>query len=334
VRYSVVIPTFNMSEHLAGLVESLRAGGVLEGASEILLVNDGSTDATSETLAQLSAKAPQLREVKLDKNVGRFFARLHGARQAKEENILFLDTRLALAHNFHEALTQVADTHRAVVGAVDIDTTRSTFCLYWDRIHKLIFRKHFAAAKNAIVLTPENFDEFLKGTGVFLCPRDLFVAACTLFESTDLLSDDTYLMREIVKSVPIVVHPDVRVNWFPRETFREFVWRIWDRGPGFVEYHIVERKGGPFFWAVMGGLAAGSGVLVLLVLVPPVGALAVGAAVGTVVLSTALFAQSPVEFVRMAGLHTAVTAAFGAGVVRGLWVQAKRRASGMSAARA
>jgi glycosyltransferase involved in cell wall biosynthesis len=316
VRYSVVIPTFNMSEHLAGLVESLRAGGVLEGASEILLVNDGSTDATSETLAQLSAKAPQLREVKLDKNVGRFFARLHGARQAKEENILFLDTRLALAHNFHEALTQVADTHRAVVGAVDIDTTRST------------------AAKNAIVLTPENFDEFLKGTGVFLCPRDLFVAACTLFESTDLLSDDTYLMREIVKSVPIVVHPDVRVNWFPRETFREFVWRIWDRGPAFVEYHIVERKGGPFFWAVMGGLAAGSGVLVLLVLVPPVGALAVGAAVGTVVLSTALFAQSPVEFVRMAGLHTAVTAAFGAGVVRGLWVQAKRRASGMSAARA
>lgn len=329
MSFSVVIPTCNMAEHLPGLVASLERSGLLAAAREVILVDDGSTDDTAQVLASLGEGLPEdlrahFRPLVLGKNVGRFFARLEGARAATSDDVLFLDTRVTPALDFAAALERVSADHRAVVGSVDIDTSRSVFCLYWDRSHKAIFRKHFRDAKKPIVLTPANYDDYLKGTGVFLCPRELFLRACEEFEDQDLLSDDTFLMKRIVEEVPITIHPDVRVGWVPRETYRDFVWRIWDRGPQFVEYHVFEKRG-VFFWATILGLATAAGVAVTIVVAPPVGLALAGAGVLAVAASTALLAKGPLEFVRLAPLHVGVAAAFGAGAVRGIVVNARRK---------
>ncbi|NOU26331.1 MAG: glycosyltransferase [Polyangiaceae bacterium] len=334
MAFSVVIPTFEMQSHLEALWQSLCAAGVTQAAEEIVFVDDGSRDETASVLDAIAARpeaAGKLRVLRLPENVGRFEARRRGAAAARSENVLFLDTRLTLPEDFAKALLRAVATYPAIVGAVDIDTRKNRFCLYWDRSHKLIFRKHYAKAHAPIVLTPENFDDFLKGTGVFYCPRELFLRACEAFEGQDLLSDDTFLMRRMVEECPITVHPDVRVSWVPRETFREFVWRIWDRGPGFVEYHVFERRG-LFFWVTTGALAASGAVLVLCVVAPPVGFSLAGAGLLAIGASTALLAKSPRELVALLPIHTAVTLAFGAGAVRGIWVSLKKRAGGQPAA--
>lgn len=320
---SLVVPTYEMSAHLEALWASLEGAGLFDVVSEVVIVDDGSKDDTPAVVERLRTlpRGSLIVPVRLARNMGRYRARVEGAKTAKGSHVLFLDTRVELPKNFGEALRAAADRYPAVMGNVDVDVTRNVFCLYWDRSHKRIFRRHYEATKKPLTLDEHNYDDYLKGTGVLLCDREVFLECCAKFE--DLLSDDTLLLKELVKKTPITIPPDVRISWVPREDWRAFLGRIWERGPGFVEYHVIERRG-VFFWAVVVGGVVVIGIGALSVVAPPIGlAAAVTAAFGTVA-STALFARSPGELVRLAPLHVAVVGTFGASVVRGLVVNAKR----------
>jgi len=207
------------------------------------------------------------------------------------------------------------------MGHVDIDVARNVFCLYWDRSHRFIFRRHYADTRGTLTLTTENFDRYLKGTGVLLCGRDLFVATSSRYG--DLFSDDTLLMKDMVATTPITIVPDVRVQWVPRETAGAFLARIWERGPGFVEYHVLQHRG-RFFWMVVAGGVVFVGLAGVSFAVPPAGLAIAGGTLLVTAASAALFAKSASEAVRMAPLHVAVVATFGGSVVRGLAVNALR----------
>ena len=320
---SVVIPTYEMASHLDELWSSLDRSGLLDVVREVIIVDDGSNDATRDVLARLGEgpRGERLRVLSLPKNVGRFRARLAGAKEATGERILFLDTRLVLPADFGECLAGAASLHRSVMGNVDIDVTRDVFCLYWQRSHHFLFRRHYRDTVRELTLTKENYDQYLKGTGVFLCERELFVNTSERY--SDLFSDDTLLMKDMVATTPITLHPAVRVSWVPRDNARDFLARIWERGPGFVEYHVLEHRG-RFFWIIAGGSVGLVGLVGVAVVAPPVAAAITVGAVGVAALSTALFARSAREAVRMAPLHVAVVATFGGSVLRGLAVNARR----------
>ena len=321
--FAVVIPTYNMSSFLDDLWASLVASGVVDFATEILVVDDASSDDTVAHLESIRAKdvlaAQKLRVLALKTNAGRFGARFAGAKEAQGDDILFLDTRLTLGPEFGANLEKARSEHRSIVGSVDIDTTRNVFCLYWDRSHKFMFRKHYAHAHAPIVLTPSNYDEFLKWTTVCYVPRDVVLASFEVCKDRGLLNDDTFLMKHIVETCPITVHPEVRIKWVPRENFREFVYRMWDRGPSFVEYHVFEHRGF-LFKVTMASLAGAAATGLLLVFVPPVGWVVVGGATAALILSTFALTRSPSEAIRMVPVHVATVGAFGAGIVRGLGV--------------
>lgn len=324
---SLVVPTYEMSGYLPELWASFESAGLFDVLEEVIVVDDGSKDATREVLARLAggAHGEKLVRVHLERNVGRFRARIEGAKRAKGSHVLFLDSRLTLPQGFGRALAVAAEKHASVMGVVDIDVTRNVFCLYWDRSHRRIFRRTYEATKRELVLTPDNYDDHVKGTTVFLCERDTFLETSSAFE--DLLNDDTFLLKEMVKKTPITIDPTVRVQWVPRETFREFLERLWERGPSFVEYHVFEHQGA-FFWAVVAGGVVFVGLSCLTLAAPFVGGIAWTGALAATALSTALFARSPVELVKLAPLHVAVVGTFGAGVLRGLWVNARRAAFG------
>jgi hypothetical protein len=266
----------------------------------------------------------------LEKNVGRFRARIEGARRATSERVLFLDSRLTLPSGFGEAIRAAADEHTAVMANVDIDVDRNIFCLYWERSHRRIFRRHFEATKTTLTLTPENYDRYLKGTTAILVPRDVFLESCAGFH--DLLNDDTFLLGEVVARTPITIDPRVRVQWVPREDWKGFLARLWERGPSFVEYHVFEHRGA-FFWAVVAGGVLFVGFVGLTMVAPPIGLVAAAGALALTAASTALFARTPLELVKLAPLHVAVVGTFGAGILRGLAVNAKRALRGRSARR-
>ena len=71
VALSIVVPIYNEEESLPFLVNQLlEVLQPMEETFELVLVNDGSTDASAEVLKTMSTKVPELVCVLLRKNYG------------------------------------------------------------------------------------------------------------------------------------------------------------------------------------------------------------------------------------------------------------------------
>lgn len=113
VEISVVLPTFNRAQALRANFSSLAA---LEGVGEILVVDDGSTDATLDVLREFSDD--RLRVVAQPRNLGAPAARNRGAALAQGFWVLFGEDDCRFPPDFAAVLREEALAHGAdVVGA-------------------------------------------------------------------------------------------------------------------------------------------------------------------------------------------------------------------------
>lgn len=93
--YSLVIPVYNEEETLPVLFE--RLDGLLrqlDGPAEVLLVDDGSTDASWETMAGLAATDDRFRLVRLSRNFGHQLAITAGLDLARGDATVVMDADL------------------------------------------------------------------------------------------------------------------------------------------------------------------------------------------------------------------------------------------------
>jgi glycosyltransferase involved in cell wall biosynthesis len=92
---SVIIPAFNSEQSLPELLRRVTA--VLRDAGtpfEVIVVNDGSRDATWRVMQELAAQFPSLRAINLMRNYGQHNALLCGIRSAQFETALTIDDDL------------------------------------------------------------------------------------------------------------------------------------------------------------------------------------------------------------------------------------------------
>jgi len=89
---SVVVPVYNERESVRPLSEELlRALRGLGRRTEVLFIDDGSTDGTSEILAELAASEPEISVVRLRRNFGKAAALMAGFREARGDAIVTID---------------------------------------------------------------------------------------------------------------------------------------------------------------------------------------------------------------------------------------------------
>jgi len=93
--YSVVIPVYNSEKIVASTVSLVREFFLARGLRfEIVLVNDGSPDASWEVVSGLARQYPEVVAIDLLKNYGQHHANLCGFREAKGDFIITMDDDL------------------------------------------------------------------------------------------------------------------------------------------------------------------------------------------------------------------------------------------------
>jgi glycosyltransferase involved in cell wall biosynthesis len=99
MELSIVIPCFNEAERIDACLEAVTShlDGLAGVASEVLVVDDGSTDATAERARAWAGRRSDVRLLALARNAGKGAAVREGVLAAAGDIVVFLDADLAVA---------------------------------------------------------------------------------------------------------------------------------------------------------------------------------------------------------------------------------------------
>lgn len=137
-RISVVIPAFNEADRLYANLRTVCA--VLDGSEfEVVVVDDGSQDATFEESLRAAADGLPIRAFRLENNRGKGAALFHGFKQASGDIIAFLDADLEISPEEIPTLLAAMRSSEAEV-AVGVKRWRSTSFPLARRALSLLYR--------------------------------------------------------------------------------------------------------------------------------------------------------------------------------------------------
>jgi glycosyltransferase involved in cell wall biosynthesis len=128
ITHSIVVPAYNEAKRLEATLD-LVLGYVAaqKWNAEVLVVNDGSKDATRDIVLQRAAHNPALRLVENPGNRGKGYSVRHGVMEARGEFILFTDADLASPiEEGEKLLAALAAGADMAIGSRWLDTSLQT----------------------------------------------------------------------------------------------------------------------------------------------------------------------------------------------------------------
>jgi hyaluronan synthase len=119
---TIVVPAFNEEDGIAGTIASCVGVDYPRELLEIIIVNDGSTDATWDRMLAAKQRFPQVTIIDLGSNYGKRGAMAEGVRRATGEVLVFVDSDSYLDRNAVTNIVQPFSDDRvgAVVGHADV----------------------------------------------------------------------------------------------------------------------------------------------------------------------------------------------------------------------
>jgi dolichyl-phosphate beta-glucosyltransferase len=166
---SIVIPCFNEERRLPSALEKiqqhLRSHGS-EAATEIIVVDDGSSDATARVVEERRAGFPQLRLVSNGRNRGKGFSVRHGMLESRGRVALFTDADLSSPIEESAKLFSALESAEIAIGSRALD--RSLI-----QIHQSALREFAGILFNRMVrlATGLPFEDTQCGFKVFRMPE-------------------------------------------------------------------------------------------------------------------------------------------------------------------
>lgn len=119
---SIIIPAFNEEERLPQTLEQISQYlRTLPFTSEIIVVNDGSTDNTAQVVSALAKKISSLSLVSNDRNRGKGFSVRHGMLEARGRIALFTDADLSAPIEESQKLLTALESADVAVGSRAMD---------------------------------------------------------------------------------------------------------------------------------------------------------------------------------------------------------------------
>lgn len=240
---SIVIPTYNGAEWLPRTIDEIAIAINEAGLKkfEIVVINDGSTDDTVETVEKYAKSSPLPIRTVSQENSGRFIARKTGTETAKYPYLLFVDTRVFIG----------SGSLKYLLGEFSKDQSRQVWCSharvakegniyarFWEAMAFLAWRKYFSNPKDTSYGINE-FDDYPKGTTCFFVKKSILVEANEWFmqntKDLKVSNDDTLLLRGIAKKHNINISPGFWCTYHARSTLGKFVPHVYHRGKVVVD---------------------------------------------------------------------------------------------------
>lgn len=242
MKISIIVPVHNGEETIEECLSALINQDYQKEKYEIVVVDDASTDRTSGIVGYVREKGKRIgiscRYVRNQRREGRLLARINGAKEATHSLLLFVDSRCIANADLLGNIKKIG--YQPIVGnpIVAFDDSISRFS--W-LVRRRLYHPYFGKRFEPIYIERKNFEKIGKGTGIFLCNRELFLQSQPDLMG-DSVSDDTKLLWNLVQKRKILKHPDVKVTYLPRHSLRETITHTFQRGPKFVDYYLGLRK--------------------------------------------------------------------------------------------
>jgi glycosyltransferase involved in cell wall biosynthesis len=270
---SVVIPAYNAAKWLPKTIpvteKALKKTNIKK--LEFLIIDDGSTDNTAEAARTIKSKIP-IRVITQD-NGGRFKARDTGAKNAKYENLLFIDTRIFIgeeALHYLESSVDLDDPNGCVWNSHVYINKDNIYARFWEAIAFNAWRKYFINPRK-ISYGIKDFDKYPKGTTCFFIPKKIILKANKWFltqtKDVKISNDDTLLIRGIAKYHNINVSPDFHCFYNSRSSLRQYMKHVFHRGKVFVD-GFLRNDGNFYFYPLIGFIVITAVIPVLLAILP------------------------------------------------------------------
>jgi glycosyltransferase involved in cell wall biosynthesis len=328
---SIVIPVYNEPEWIAAVVAD--AVIAVERSSfaepELVIVDDGSDDATQEALASLDT--PFRKRVVHQENRGRFLARRAGVEAAEGDLVLLLDARVSLqADGLSFISNQLgADTTLPIWNAhCDIDLRGNPYARFWNVLTEVAYRSYYSNPRT-VSYGLEDFDRYPKGTTCFLAPREALLDAIENFDSyyadTRNANDDTSVIRMLASRQPINISPDFACTYRSRDAFVPFLRHAFHRGVVFIDGWA--RPGGRFFGVIAAFYPLSALAVLLGIRKPRLLAAATMAAPTAGVGAGLALRRSRADCIALGMLGPAWLCVYAAGMWRGLGLALRARAN-------
>ena len=145
-RVSIIVPAFNEEDGIITTIDSCFAGDYPTDRFEVIVVNDGSTDATWDRIVEAKERWPALCAIDLGRNYGKRAAMAEGMRRASGEVFCFVDSDSYLDPDcLRHLVAPFADGRvGAVVGHADVHNYTSTA---WARMQAVRYWSAFRVIK-------------------------------------------------------------------------------------------------------------------------------------------------------------------------------------------
>ena len=142
-QLSIVVPAYNESARIENALGRVMECVEKQGwDAEVLVVDDGSTDATPEIVHRWMQKYPRLHLIQNEGNRGKGYSVRNGLLQAAGEVVMFTDADLSAPMEEAERLfAALADGADVAIGSRWLDRTRQT-------IHQPLYRRFFGRCFN------------------------------------------------------------------------------------------------------------------------------------------------------------------------------------------
>ena len=144
-KLSIVIPAYNESARIEQTLGRVTWCVEEQGwDAEILVVDDGSQDATAQIVERWMERCPRLKLIKNNGNRGKGYSVRNGLLQAAGEIVMFTDADLsAPMEEANLLMAAIADGAEVAIGSRWLDKTRQT-------MHQPMYRRFFGRCFNGV----------------------------------------------------------------------------------------------------------------------------------------------------------------------------------------